>query len=304
MRLDASSWRDMKIRLPLQAVMFPANVRSATDAERVSGVRAAVVAGGVVGMFLAAVLAFAAPASASPSLVVSPSTGLNPTRDFVTVTGRGFKPNIQLFVMQCRSTSGEDHTCNSVGLQKVMTDSAGSFTKGGVMVTARFGATDCTVTPCAIKTSAVQGHSGDRSQDRLAPISFGTSATTPPVVPAPTAPPVATTTPVTAPPVAVTTTTAAPVTTGSSTTVPATTTTDSESSKTTTTQGATTSTTEEQQAAALAAGNVDGDSTDDVSTDGGGGGGSSGAWLVALAIVALAGAGGAAYYVRNRSASA
>ncbi|MCB0978375.1 MAG: hypothetical protein KDB02_13055 [Acidimicrobiales bacterium] len=275
-------------------MMFPANVRNARAVERASGLASVTVAGVAAAAVLAALLTFISPASAAPSLSVSPSTGLNPSRDFVTVTGRGFKPNIQLFVMQCRSTSGEDHTCNSIGLQKVMTDGNGSFTKGGVMVTARFGATDCTVTPCAIKTSAVQGHSGDRSQDRLAPISFGAAPVSPPVTQAPVAPPVTVVPPVTEPPVTPTTvvaptTTAAPIT--STTVAPI-------ESTTTTTEPSVTTTTERPATSQVAAEPVDTGDGD------GGGGGNSAVLVVAIVLAAAAAAGGAAFYLRARSASA
>lgn len=122
---------------------------------------------------------FAVPASAAPSISVTPDQGLNPDGDFVSVTGSGFEPNSQIFVMQCRSTSGDDHTCNSVGLQKVTTDAAGNFQRSGVKVTSRFGATDCFAVPCAIKTSAVAGHADDRAFDVYAFISFGADAVGP-----------------------------------------------------------------------------------------------------------------------------
>lgn len=159
----------------------------------------------------------AAPGAAAPAISVSPSTNLDPNGAFVVVRGSGFIPGTQLFVMQCRSTSTDDHTCNSVGLRKVTTDAAGAFTANAMRVVANFGATDCLRTTCAIKTSAVSNHANDRSQDRMATISFRAAApatTAPPMTPAPTAPPTTapptTAAPTTAPP---TTTTAAPTTT-------------------------------------------------------------------------------------------
>lgn len=141
--------------------------------------RALVVIGLLTGMALLTV----SPAGAQARLSVSPGTGLDPAGSFVVVSGSGFEPNSQLFVMQCRSTSTDDHTCNSVGLRKVTTDGSGNFTANAMRVMANFGATDCLVVPCAIKTSAVSGHAGNRGQDVTAPISFNTPA------PAPTEPP-------------------------------------------------------------------------------------------------------------------
>lgn len=124
-------------------------------------------------------------AGAQASLSVSPANGLDPNGAFVVVSGTGFVPNSQLFVMQCRSTSTDDHVCNSVGLRKVTTDASGAFTANAMRVVSRFGATDCLVGSCSIMTSAVSGHSGDRSQDRAAGISFAAPAPAP-TEPAPT----------------------------------------------------------------------------------------------------------------------
>lgn len=250
------------------------------------------------------VLAPASPASAEPTLTASPATNLDPVRDFVTVTGRGFPPNTQLFLMQCRSTSGQDHTCNSVGLQKVTTDASGSFTRGGVMVTARFGATDCTTTPCAVKTSAVQGHSGDRSLDRLALITFRSAPVAPPVTQAPAAPSptAAPATPqASVPPADATPTTAAPETT--TTTEAATTTTES---TTTTTEAEATTTTEADDAEATTT-TVDPAVTTgaalDADTDDDDGGSSALPIVIGVLVVGAVGA-GAAVAVRRRSAVA
>ncbi|MCB0988461.1 MAG: LPXTG cell wall anchor domain-containing protein [Microthrixaceae bacterium] len=137
-----------------------------------------------------------APAEAEPVLVVSPASGLDPAAAFVVVSGTGYLPNTQLFVMQCRGNSTDDHSCNSVGLRKVTTDASGSFTADAMRLVSRFGATDCTVEQCAVMTSAVSGHSDDRSQDRSTPIYFAaapqTTVAPPPetIAPSPdTAPP-------------------------------------------------------------------------------------------------------------------
>jgi MYXO-CTERM domain-containing protein len=150
----------------------------------------------------------AAPAAAA-ALRVSPASNLDPNGAFVVVSGTGYVPNAQLFVMQCRAASAEDHTCNSVGLRKVTTDGSGSFTANAMKVVANFGATDCLRTPCGIKTSAVADHADDRSMDRTATISFRAPAPPPTTAPPATVPPTAvpqTTAPTTAPPAVVTTT--------------------------------------------------------------------------------------------------
>ncbi|MCB1029808.1 MAG: hypothetical protein KDA95_00635 [Acidimicrobiales bacterium] len=139
---------------------------------------------------VAALLSFASPASADATIRVSPSSGLNPKGAFVSVTGSGFPANTQLFVMQCIASSGEDHTCNSVGLRKVTTDANGNFSANAMRVVARFGAIDCTRSACEVKTSAVSGHSGDRSLDKSARISFSAPTVTTTAPPPTTAPPV------------------------------------------------------------------------------------------------------------------
>ena len=171
---------------------------------------------------LTSVLAAAtgSPARAEPVLVVSPAAGLDPAGAFVVVSGSGYLPNSQLFVMQCRASSGDDHTCNSVGLRKVTTDAAGSFTANAMRLVGRFGATDCAVAGCAVMTSAVSDHADDRSQDRTAAIEFAAPVPT-------TQSPPPETVPATAPPTVPTTAsstpdpTSAPASSSGVTTVPA-----------------------------------------------------------------------------------
>ncbi len=169
---------------------------------------------GATAVGLGASAAAAAPAAA-PNLSVNPANNLDPNGAFVVVSGTGFLPNVQLFVMQCRATSTTDHTCNSVGLRKVTTSPQGTFTANAMKVVANFGATDCLKVQCAIKTSAVSDHADDRSQDRNTNIAFRAPAPPPPTAPPVTAPPptpvpqtAPPAPPTTAPPAAVTTTTA------------------------------------------------------------------------------------------------
>jgi hypothetical protein len=242
----------------------------------------------------AGVASWSAPASAA-GVSVSPAQGLDPAGQIVVVRGSGFRPGTALFVMECRASSAEDHTCNSVGLQKVTTDGSGSFATR-LSVVGRFGATDCLQVPCGVKTSAVSGHSGDRSQDTSAAISFRAN----PVEPPATAPP-ATAPPAAAPPAAAPPGTAAPADTApptsttiapTSTTGPeATTTTTSAPPRSTTTTSSPDTTGDEVAAAAVASGD-----------EGPGGGGDRGAPVGALvAGGALAAAVGAGVLVRRRA---
>src|SRR5690606_19499455 len=96
--------RRTKIRLPLRFM-----VRTSTNQHSPSmmlGARVAIrtgVAALVLMAGLGVVLGAPDPASAAePSVSVSPASGLDPAGDFVVVTGRGFDPESQLFVMQCR----------------------------------------------------------------------------------------------------------------------------------------------------------------------------------------------------------
>jgi hypothetical protein len=264
---------------------------------------------------LGATRAEAAPVApaASPALRVSPASNLDPSGAFVVVSGTGYVPNAQLFVMQCRAASAEDHTCNSVGLRKVTTDASGSFTANAMKVVANFGATDCLRIPCGIKTSAVADHADDRSMDRTAAISFrapaAPSTTAPPATVAPTAVP-QTTAPTTAPPAVTSTTALDPRAT--------TTTTDPEATTTTETGGG-----EDAKGADAEGGDDDGQraEVDGAKADGAGDGevasatsgsqlpssdeegGSSPVVPIAIVVVlAAAGIGGFAYLRRRKAA--
>jgi len=269
---------------------------------------------GTLAAGVAIALAVPSAASAAPRLAVSPSQGLNPTGQIVVVSGSGYRPNVALFVMECRASSASDHTCNSVGLQKATTDASGSFSTR-VSVVANFGATNCLQVPCAIKTSAVSGHATDRSEDVSAGIGFSAPApapTPPPATQPPTTQPLATQPPATLAPGAPQTT-AAPAQPGATTTAPGT------LATSTTTPGTATST---STIAAPKRANADADSGSDdpgggaSSTEQAGGpvgakssnddgGRSSTGPIVAGALVALiAVGGGTAVVLRRRSAGA
>jgi hypothetical protein len=253
-----------------------------------------------------AALVVAPPASASdPQLSVAPANGLDPAGAFVVVSGSGYLPGAQLFVMQCRSTSTDDHVCNSVGLRKVTTDANGSFTANAMRVVGRFGATDCTVDACSIMTSAVSGHSDDRSQDRAAPIGFAAPPPPPPVTEAPVVP--------VAPP-----TTATPVAPSSEPVAPSTAPAPADGSTSSTVSTSTTTTTADVLSASAeraaedgpAADGPDGAERDEVALSSGadvgerGGDGSSMPLVVGvLALLAAIGVGGA-FALRRRTPAA
>lgn len=247
--------------------------------------------------------------AATAALRVSPSSNLDPNGAFVVVSGTGYVPNAQLFVMQCRAASAEDHTCNSVGLRKVTTDASGSFTANAMKVVANFGATDCLRVPCGIKTSAVADHADDRSMDRTATISFRAPAPPPTTAPPATVPPTAvpqTTAPTTAPPAMVTTTAPGAEATTTTTTDPkATTTTEADGDAKSEDEDEGGVRTEEAGAAGAEAATDESASTSAssqvASTDGDDG--SSPVVPIAIAaVLAAAGIGGVAYAKRRNGA--
>lgn len=269
---------------------------------------------GVVAVVLAVPALMASPAGAQAQVSVSPGSGLDPAGTFVVVSGAGFEPNSQLFVMQCRSTSTDDHTCNSVGLRKVTTDAGGNFTANAMRVTAHFGATDCLVVQCAIKTSAVSGHAGNRSQDVMSLISFSAPAPAPPPAPAPTAPPEPRPDPAPAP-------ASPPVETPAPDNPPAVEGETSEDAPAADEELETTGEVEVDGAAEAETETADADATDDrdeaaqapgddsaalvaplTDTDSGSGGSGTVVWVVGALMLALVGAGGAVFAVRRRNA--
>lgn len=256
----------------------------------------------------------ASPASAAPGLGVSPAQGLSAAGQIVVVTGGGYKPNIQLFVMQCRAASAQDHTCNSVGLQKVTTDGAGAFSTR-IKVIGNFGATDCLRTACAVKTSAVSGHADDRSQDVSAGIGF---AAAPPVTQPPATQPPATQPPVTQPPATQPPVTQPPAAgaAGTTTTVAGATTTTKPGATTTTADDPTTTTAAETDEAA--AGDDEGGDDGAAPTSGDeeaaaapvsntrddDGGSGSGPIVAVVVVLLVAAGGGTALFLRQRGAKA
>lgn len=277
----------------------------------VSRLRSGLVAAAVA---VVALLSVPGTAAAEPTLTVSPSSGLDPDGAFVVVSGWGYPANAQLFVMQCRSTSTDDHVCNSVGLRKVTTDANGNFTANAMRLVARFGATDCTTTACSVMTSAVSGHSGDRSLDRATAVTFAAPAQPappPPTEPAPLPPPPAPETPAPGAPATPDTTAAAGDTTSTSadpgSIVPSTTTTTVADEPEEAGSGGS----EAETADGEIAGADDGDPSEAAVTltgagsdDDDGDGGVGGAAVLALAVAALAATAGGAFLLQRRRGTA
>jgi len=257
-------------------------------------------------------LASSPPVGADAVLNVSPRDGLNPDGAFVSVSGTGYVPNSQLFVMQCRAASAEEHICNSVGLRKVTTDANGSFNANAMRLVARFGATDCLRSSCAVMTSAVSGHSDNRSQDRRTPISFAQPAppaTQPPPPQTQPAPP-QTQPGAVAPAPGPAPATPGPDQVAGSTTPPV----DTTSSAPSTSEAAASTTEASRQAqgepddgeaVALAANGTAAGELSASDGDGDGDGGSNTALLIGVGVVLAAAAGGGAFVLaRRRGASA
>lgn len=160
--------------------------------------------------------AAAAPSAAlvtSPSgrLSVSRSIGLEPAGATVQVNGTGFDTNKGIYVALCvipspgvapspcgggiamEGSTGASHWISSnppsygVGLA-VPYGSGGTFSVALTVNSAISPTIDCRSTPCAITTRRDHMASGDRSQDELIPVTFGSTPTSP-TTPHPTTPP-------------------------------------------------------------------------------------------------------------------
>jgi hypothetical protein len=113
----------------------------------------------------------AGPAHAdTATLTVSKSAGLNPDGENVTVTGKGFLPGISVFVAVCDPARPAGQACDMANYKMAIVDAGGGFV-ADVKLAAKFGTTDCLVTPCAVQTSRV-GMGKDRTQEAIAPIGF------------------------------------------------------------------------------------------------------------------------------------
>ena len=125
----------------------------------------------------------------APTTSASQTTGLNPTGQAITVNGSGFRPDINLFVVNCDANFDAGARCDFGHFGQAHTDANGNFSIP-LTVVASFGSapnnTDCMTPPtaCAIQTSWVE-NPRDRSQETTLPISFSTTPPPPPT----TAPP-------------------------------------------------------------------------------------------------------------------
>ncbi|MDI2125272.1 neocarzinostatin apoprotein domain-containing protein [Yinghuangia seranimata] len=121
---------------------------------------------------LAAWLVVAAtPAHAdTASITVSKATDLNPAGETLTVSGKGFIPGVQLFVVVCDPAQPAGKACDMANFKMASVDAGGGFV-AEIKAAAKFGGTDCTAIPCAVQTSRV-GNGKDRTQEALAAIGF------------------------------------------------------------------------------------------------------------------------------------
>ena len=154
---------------------------------------------GAVGMSVLAIVS-AVPASgattttAKHSLSVTPTTGLNPQGQRLTVTGKGFDPRVGIYVAFCvvpapgqaPSPCGGGANVSASNPASVWVSSnpppygvglAKPYGKGGtfkvtLQVTAMIGDVDCRVTACGVVTRADHTRSGDRRFDVIVPVSF------------------------------------------------------------------------------------------------------------------------------------
>jgi hypothetical protein len=128
--------------------------------------------GAGVGVFTAATVAFASPASAQPMIAVTPDTDLV---DFqtVTVSGSGFPADTDLGIVECATGPPTIDACDLDTLGFVVTDAAGTFstdfTVERLIETPAAGPVDCAV---AWGTCAVGVGTLDVSQTAIAPLAF------------------------------------------------------------------------------------------------------------------------------------
>lgn len=146
-----------------------------------------------------AALATALPAAAAASITVDPTEGLNPKGSTLSVTGSGFKPGIQLYLVTCNPAVPSGGACDLANFSLVDVGADGSWTSK-LKAAAKFGTTDCLKVGCAVQTSRV-GQGADRTQETAVGIGFtGQTApiftpTAPPASPSVTASETATATP-------------------------------------------------------------------------------------------------------------
>ena len=131
---------------------------------------------------------------AKHSLSVTPTAGLNPQGQRLTVTGKGFDPRVGIYVALCvvptpgqaPSPCGGGANMSAANPASVWVSSnpppygvglAKPYGKGGtfkvtLQVAAMIGEVDCRVTPCAVVTRADHTRAGDRRFDVIVPVSF------------------------------------------------------------------------------------------------------------------------------------
>ena len=152
-----------------------------------------------------------AASSATPTIVVTPSTGLTDGQQ-VTITGTGFGANEgSLLALECAAGSTDLTTCNTTVLVPMPTTSAsGGFTATFHVFAGTTGSGSCDLGTTDTNCLLVVGNSNNQAEKATATISFGAGGTTTTT----TTTPGGTTTTTTTTTVPPTTTTSAPVVLG------------------------------------------------------------------------------------------
>jgi hypothetical protein len=149
----------------------------------------AFLAGITVAAFCVLGVVFGAPAlAASPSITVSPSTGLSDGQT-VTVHGTGYTPNVHTInVVECPVSGASQNACDLTGGDAQLlqpADASGSFTVH-MPVRAKLGSVNCGVAACMIVAhEGISQTSGNNAQQIL---QFGPTETGSPISPTSTAP--------------------------------------------------------------------------------------------------------------------
>lgn len=112
----------------------------------------------------------AGPASAAPSIEVSKTTNLDPKGESIQVTGAGFTPGIDIYLVVCDPAVPNGGACDLGNYRQVTITADGSFSSDMKPV-AKFSVANCIKVGCAIQTSHV-GNGKDRTQETLVPIGF------------------------------------------------------------------------------------------------------------------------------------
>lgn len=133
-------------------------------------------------------------AAAEPQIAVTPTSGLDPEGDSVTVTGTDFT-GVGVYVRLCQQPEGEVGTPEGRPAREDCLEASTRWVSSGLGATdpmgedgsfevtldvvAAFGSVDCTVDACGVFVSRDHLGLDDRSYDRFVPLSFGEEPTEP-----------------------------------------------------------------------------------------------------------------------------